>query len=339
MLKETEIAKNKPSDSWLEDVEADLPHELVESERHGKLPQNLSNKKITLKVRDWTSGTEVKFKAELNDTLSEVFRKAAEALNKPLLPPALSQPLDVFRCKMRGGNWEEITNFEQPLWLALLRGCTRNFAVEYKLVVKINTRWGVAPSSNATPRQLLTAFGMNPDEFSLYRTDSTEPLPPDSPLELQRADKFEAQKDGRYGGDNAATTVLRGFQTIEDDVEAANEAGAYARLHNYAGQKYVELRGIEIPSPPWVKNSASILVAVPITYPSGGLDAFYLELPMSHSSGSIPNQQNIIQLDGRNWALISWHYHPNRPWNPLQDDLVSHLQHCRGYFLTRGVKQ
>ena len=325
-----------------DNIDADLPDELAGSKQHGKLPQNLLKKKVSLKVRDWNGEKDVKFKAVLTDNLGEVFVNAAEALGKALLPPAPLAPLDLLRFKLQNSTWSEpITNFDEPLWLALLRGFKRYFAVEYRLVIKVNTQWGVAPSGSVTPRELLTAFGMSAQEFSLYTPEGSEPLPPDTPLSLERGDRFEAQKDGRYGLDAAVKgrRVPRGSQSIEEDVTMLKEAGVSSRLHLSGGQKYVEVEKVNIPSPPWGKTETNILITVPATYPTGGLDALYIELPITHTSGSIPYQQQTIQVDGRTWILISWHYHPTRPWNPLHDDLASHVEHCRGYFLTRGVKQ
>ncbi len=321
---------------WVEDLDAELHEAVIAAKGHGRLPEWAKGLKAHLGIRELPDGEEIKFAAGLSDTLRQVFDDGAKALGKPLLPPGGAQPLDILRCRERHGHrWSEpLTNLEQPLWLALAHGCTRHFGIEYVLAVKINTRWGIAPSANATPRELLTSFGFDPTEFSLYRANSADLLPPDTPLSIKRGDMFEAQKDGRYGAQ-----PVRGSQTIEDDLKAAQEAGINARLFIEGGQKYVEARDLAIPSPPWSRDRVSIIVAIPATYPTGGLDAFYLEQTVTHANGSIPYQQGTATIDGRPWALISWHYATNRPWNPRQDNLASHIEHCRGYFLKRGVSQ
>jgi hypothetical protein len=340
MIKEKDlaVADRELGNNWLEDIDAELPTDLIAGAAHGKLDEKHKEKKIELGVRTWPDGHERHFKALLMDNVGEVFVKAAATLGEPLLPPAPHAPLDLLRYLKKGRDWSEpLTNFEQPLWLALAQGVTRHLGIEYRLLVKINTRWGIAPSATATPRELLTAFGMSPQEFSLYETNAVEPLPPDTPLSLKRGDCFEAQKDGKYGA-VLVTHAPHGSQTIEDDVEAANETGVTTRLITVGSQKYVEVCDVIVPSPPWGCGKADILIAVPATYPSGGLDAFYIGLPFTHASGSIPNQQQTMSVEGRNWALVSWHYHESRPWNSLQDDLTTHIQHCRGYFLRRGVR-
>ena len=99
----------------------------------------------------------------------------------------------------------------------------------------------------------------------------------------------------------------------------------------------MEVGNLEIPSPPWSAAVCSILIAVPGTYPAGGLDAFYLAHGVSQS-GAVPNQQAAVAIGGRTWGLISWHYAQDRSWNPSRDDLASHIAHCRGFFLKRGVR-
>jgi hypothetical protein len=334
------MVENATFDQWAENFDEGLPEDMVSAAKIGRLKEIHHETKIKLGVRRLPNGEEVPFKAKLTDTLGEVFARGAEVLDEPLLPPPPQKPFDTLRYRKHRGEWSEpVTNLDQPLWLALAHGVTRHLGIEYRLAVKINTRWGIAPSSTATPRELLTSFGMNPQDFSLYTVDGVEPLPPDTPLSLQRGDYFEAQKDGKYGSTVSLSRAPRGSQTIEDDVEAAGETGVSARLITVGAQKYVEGRDISVPSPPWSSGNVNILIAVPATYPSGGLDAFYVELPVTHASGSIPNQQSTVSIDGRNWALISWHYHETRPWNPLQDDLTTHIQHCRGFFLKRGIRQ
>jgi hypothetical protein len=332
----TSVADEILDGRWVEDLDAKLPEAVISARGHGKLPEMAKGLKAHLGIRELPDGKEVKVVAGLSDTLRQVFEIGAHALGKSLLPPGGSEPLDILRCRERKGhNWSEpLTNLEPPLWLALAQGCTRHFGIEYVLAVKINTRWGIAPSANATPRELLTSFGFDPTEFSLYRADSADLLPADTPLSIRRGYMFEAQKDGRYGAEPA-----RGSQTIEDDLKAAQEAGISARLFTEGGQKYIEARNLAIPSPPWSRDRVSIVIAIPATYPMGGLDAFYVEQTVAHANGPIPYQQGTATIDGRPWALISWHYATNRPWNPRQDNLASHIEHCRGYFLKRGVSQ
>ncbi|MGB7202172.1 MAG: E2/UBC family protein [Pyrinomonadaceae bacterium] len=307
----------------------------------GEIKKEDKARDVNLTARVWEKNNDVNFKAKLDDTLGEVLEKAGKALGEKILPPEPAAPLDLLRGRLHNGQWSDpITDLSQLLGRALKERFDKHFAVEYMLVVKINALWGISPTNTPTPRQLLAAFGMDASEFTLYPPDSSEPYPVDRPIKVRRGQKFEAQKDGRYG-DGVPTTVKkpRGTQTIEDDVNNYNEAGAQARLLSFDNQIYVETNLSNIPSPPWSSDKADILIAIPATYPTGGLDAFYIKMPMGHASGDIPRKQNIVQIGSDQWLLISWHYHPSKPWNPTQDDLATHIEHCRGFFLTRGVRE
>lgn len=60
------------------------------------------------------------------------------------------------------------------------------------------------------------------------------------------------------------------------------------------GQRYVETRGLEIPFPPLSGPRANVLIAVPSTYPNGGLDAFYLA---GHAfSSDNPDRSSLVVL-------------------------------------------
>jgi hypothetical protein len=74
-----------------------------------------------------------------------------------------------------------------------------------------------------------------------------------------------------------------------------------------------------------------------LSEPRAALDGFYLERTVNQG-GAIPYEQPAITFDGRTFALISWHYAIGREGNPSRDDLASHIAHCRGYFLKRGVR-
>ena len=325
-------------EQWSEDINMCVPEELAAARPHGRLPRPLLELKVRVGVRQWPNGQQHHERIELGQTLHELMRLGAEKIGIPLLPTA-AHPLDYLRCHLVGHpeEWSEpIPDLQKALWMAIVDGSSRHFAIEYRLLVQINARWGVAPKADATPRELLASFGLNPAEYSLYLIDSKDPRPPDTPLKIHRGERFEAQKDGRYGAPSAAAEKR---STIEEQVVALGLGGFNARLVSDGGQTYAQISNLGVPSPPWSRSTAAIMIAVPATYPVSGLDAFYLEDALSHSSGAVPYQQNTVQIAGRAWRLISWHYTLSRPWNPSTDDLATHLSHCRGFFLTRGISQ
>src|SRR5579863_3805434 len=184
---------------WAENLDhGALPHEFTAARTHCVLPPGLAKLSIKLGISEWPDGREHHIRLHLDDRLDEVLIKGAHTLGKPLLPPAPEEPFDKLRAR-HGHGWTDPLDLDTPLWLALAEGISRHFGIEYKLTVRINAKWGVASSPSVTPCQLLTAFGFEPSEFSLYPAHSAQFLPPDQPLNLRRGDHFEAQKDGKYG--------------------------------------------------------------------------------------------------------------------------------------------
>jgi len=328
--------------AWVIDPAEALPGHFHESARHGVLPPELLHLKVRVGVREWPDSRDTHLQVRLGASLLELMREGGVKLGIPVLPPgAEAQPLDVLRFFKRSGHWSvPIADLSVPLWLAIVHGESRHFGIEFKLVVQINTKWGIAPSANATPKQLLQAFGFSPSEYGLYYCNSSQLLPPDVPLNFKRGERFEAQKDGRYGSSAGGLQSLQELRPVERDAEALISAGYEVRHFSQNGQEYVEVGNLDVPSPPWSSPRARLLIAVPATYPAGGLDAFYLDRSsISHQGSGIPYEQARATIDGREWGLISWHYAVNRPWNPAHDNLSSHIAHCRGYFLRRGVIQ
>jgi hypothetical protein len=129
-----------------------------------------------------------------------VLDEGSRQLDVKLLPSA-EHPLDV----LRGVYSDQRTGAPLNLDLTLAeflreKPATFHFAVELVLAIQINTRWRVAPEQQMTPRAILLLASLSPDEYSLYfPCESKVPLPPDTPIHLHRGQRFEAQRDGKYG--------------------------------------------------------------------------------------------------------------------------------------------
>jgi hypothetical protein len=264
MSNESELLESH--EQWAENLDHALPEHLNLSTAT-PLPPGLGELKIRLGIQRWPTGQEHHFSARLADPLLEVMRHGAKELGEPLLPPHAPEPLDLLRARKRHGHeWSDpITDLDMPLWVALVDGNSRRFAIEYRLIIRINTKWDIAPAEQMTPKQLLSSFGFDPNDYSLYREHSPDVLPPDTPIHLKRGEHFEAQKDGRYG----LRPVVRGLQTIEDDITAVAAGGVAARLITEKNQRFVEVSGLEIPSPPWSGSAATIAIAVPANVSPG----------------------------------------------------------------------
>jgi hypothetical protein len=124
---------------------------------------------------------------------------------------------------------------------------------------------------------------------------------------------------------------------IQSEVDLLTNRGLDLQLLEAGGQCYV-LAGIEAPSPPWDHPSQHILIAIPAAYRNAGLDAFYLGLPYKFKDSAHPSVNGgLVAAKDRQWQLVSWHYKDGKAWVPGQDNLDSHIIHCKGFFLHRGA--
>jgi hypothetical protein len=140
------------------------------------------------------------FHASRDAPLLEVLDEGARKLGVHLLPKS-AEPLD----RLHGVYEHHEIGPALDLSLTLAeflreKPRTHHFAVELVLAIRVNTRWRVAPERDMTPRAILALADLSADEYSLYfPPDSVDPLPPDTPVALHRGQRFEAQRDGKYG--------------------------------------------------------------------------------------------------------------------------------------------
>ena len=146
-----------------------------------------------------TEGEEKRFKIGGTDTLLDVLQEGAQRLGASLLPTE-QEPLD----RLYNLRHDEPTG---PLDLSLTveeylheKDTKRDFAIELVPAIAVNTRWRVATAAQMTPHQILDLFGLDYQSYTLYLPGSADVLPIDTPIETVRDSKFEAQKDGKYGG-------------------------------------------------------------------------------------------------------------------------------------------
>ena len=134
--------------------------------------------------------------------LLEVLDEGAKKLDVKLLPNP-EAPLDQLRGVFENHHVGEPLNLQLTLEEFLKQTPhAHHFAVDLVLAIEINTRWRIASEREMTPKAILGLAGLAWQEYSLYYpADSVDPLPPDIPVKLHRGQRFEAQRDGKYGAD------------------------------------------------------------------------------------------------------------------------------------------
>jgi hypothetical protein len=142
------------------------------------------------------------FRVARDAKLLEVLDEGAKKLDVKLLPSP-EAPLDHLRGIFEDHHAGEPLNLELGLEEFLEhKPRTHHFAVDLVLAIQINTRWRIAPEKEMTPKAILALAGLAWQEYSLYHpVDSIDPLPPDTPVKLDRGERFEAQRDGKYGAE------------------------------------------------------------------------------------------------------------------------------------------
>lgn len=144
------------------------------------------------------------FRVKREATFLEVLAEAARKLDVRLLPnPHI--PLDRLRGVYEHHRVGDPLDLNTTVEDFLRHGDkTHNFAVELVLAIEINTRWRIAPEKEMTPKAILALAGLPWEQYSLYYpADSVDPLPPDTPVKLDRGQRFEAQRDGKYGAETS----------------------------------------------------------------------------------------------------------------------------------------
>jgi hypothetical protein len=136
-------------------------------------------------------------------TIAELLVEAAKGLGASLLPNA-DRPLDrLHNVGKHDVVGPPLADLEETVGQVLDgEGATHDFALELVRAIRVNTRWAVASAAEMSPRNILGLPGIDlkPEEYTLYRPNSSEPLPLDAEVAVARGDVFEAQRDGRYGG-------------------------------------------------------------------------------------------------------------------------------------------
>jgi Prokaryotic E2 family E len=126
---------------------------------------------------------------------------------------------------------------------------------------------------------------------------------------------------------------------VEEEVKVLRGRAFDLELTDMGGQCYALAHALDAQIPPWDKSHYDVLIAIPAAFGTAALDGFYLSLPYKFNGGVHPRVENgeIIRVQDREWRKVSWHYVDGKVWQPGQDNLESHLVHCKGFFLNRGA--
>lgn len=118
---------------------------------------------------------------------------------------------------------------------------------------------------------------------------------------------------------------------LESEVRRLRHDGHRANVIEAEGWHNVVFERFPIPAGFSVSES-DLLVKVPLAYPNGGPDMFWVEEGVMLASGVVPKgAESIEQALGRRWRRFSWHF---RGWNPASCDLGLYIE-----FVNRRLSQ
>lgn len=72
--------------------------------------------------------------------------------------------------------------------------------------------------------------------------------------------------------------------------------------------------------------STDLLLKIPVSYPNGKPDMFWVEEDAVPNNGKLPFSPVVEDILGRKWLRYSWH---PQNWNPAGDNLLTYLEFVR----------
>ncbi len=141
--------------------------------------------------------------------LIEVMRLWASVAGYTLLPDS-DAPLDRMHNIVKHDEiGPPIEDLQQPTGEFIKAPHTsHDFGVELVRTFRVNTRWWIAPKESMTPHEILDQVGLDYREYTLYRGQSTDLLPLEETVSVNRGDIFEAQRDGKYGSERCVALTF-----------------------------------------------------------------------------------------------------------------------------------
>lgn len=120
---------------------------------------------------------------------------------------------------------------------------------------------------------------------------------------------------------------------LVEEVKGLSDAGRAAELVDSEGMACVVLRAYPLPRG-YNKAASDLLLLLPLSYPNGKPDMFWVESDILLAGGGVPRSADSVETHlGRQWRRFSWHL---TTWNPATDDLRTYLEFVNSR-LAKGV--
>ena len=111
---------------------------------------------------------------------------------------------------------------------------------------------------------------------------------------------------------------------LVDEVKALCEGGLTATLSESDGMANIEVVSYPVRSRYYNKISIVLLLRIPLSYPNGKPDMFWVDEDFLLKDLRVPKSAEVIEpWLGKRWRRFSWH--PSN-WNPGVDNLFTYLE-------------
>ena len=112
------------------------------------------------------------------------------------------------------------------------------------------------------------------------------------------------------------------IKQLEIELEASRQDGREFEVKEADGLIYVIVKKFQLP-PGYNKQYTRLLLKIPLSYPNGNPDMFWVDHDLRLASGGSQANANIENVLGEPWLRYSWH--PQK-WNPVIDNLSTFME-------------
>jgi hypothetical protein len=112
------------------------------------------------------------------------------------------------------------------------------------------------------------------------------------------------------------------IKQLELELEASRQNGRELEVREADGLIYVIIKNYLLPAG-YNKQHTRLLLKIPLSYPNGNPDMFWVDPDLRLASGGSQANANIENVLGEPWLRFSWH--PQK-WNPGMDNLNTFME-------------
>lgn len=122
-------------------------------------------------------------------------------------------------------------------------------------------------------------------------------------------------------------------QNILEESKLIEVAGNKIEVVEAEGMICILIREFLLPRK-FNKAITSLLIMLPLSYPNGRPDMFWIDSDILLSNGAVPQSADLIETHiNRQWRRFSWHL---STWNPSTDNILTYLEFIKTR-LSKGV--